>query len=55
MKIKVVIAGSRNYTNYESAEEFIDICLMDLPPDTKSMIEYGKKAGKDIRIKHITG
>lgn len=47
MTIKIVVAGCRNYTNYEEAKEFISNILIEFPEDTDFIIFSGKSRGAD--------
>ncbi|MBO5020633.1 MAG: DUF2493 domain-containing protein [Clostridia bacterium] len=44
---RVVIAGSRNYTNYEEAKEYIDFCLSDIKKKNNIVIISGKARDAD--------
>ncbi len=44
---RVVIAGCRNYTNYEEAKSFIDKCLLNIRKDNSIIILSGGASGAD--------
>ena len=44
---KVVIAGCRNYTNYEEAKVFIDNCISNIRKDNTIIIVSGGCSGAD--------
>lgn len=45
--MRIVIAGSRNYKNFEEAEVFIRACLGELKKDTPFIFLSGGCAGAD--------
>lgn len=47
MTKRIVIAGCRNYSNYNLAKEFIETCISDMPPQTKIIIISGGCKGAD--------
>ena len=44
---RVVIAGCRDYENYEQAKEFIDICLSNVRKENEIIIVSGAARGAD--------
>ena len=44
---KVVIAGCRNYNNYEEAKTYIDFCLSDIRKENDIVILSGCASGAD--------
>ena len=44
---KVVIAGCRDYNNYNEAKNFIDLCLRDIKKDNEIVIVSGGAGGAD--------
>lgn len=44
---KVVIAGCRNYNNYNEAKKFIDCCLSDISKEYNIVILSGGASGAD--------
>ena len=44
---RVVIAGCRDYENYEQAKEFIDICLSNVRKENEIIIVSGGARGAD--------
>ena len=44
---RVVIAGCRNYNNYEEAKEYIDFCLSDIQKKNDIVIISGNARGAD--------
>ena len=44
---RVVIAGCRNYTNYEEAKEYIDFCLSNIRKANEIIIVSGGAKGAD--------
>ena len=47
MIIKIVIAGCRNFNNYELAKEFIDLCISDIRGENEIVIISGGAKGAD--------
>ena len=45
--IRVVIAGCRNYTNYDEARSYIDFCLSEIRKENKIVIVSGGASGAD--------
>ena len=45
--IRVVIAGCRDYENYEEAKKYIDICLSDIRKENEIVIVSGCARGAD--------
>ena len=45
--MRIVIAGCRDYNNYEEAKEFIDICLKDFKGENEIIIISGGACGAD--------
>ena len=45
--MKIVIAGSRHFTNYECAEKFIDDCLLQLCINEEVIVLSGTCRGAD--------
>ena len=43
----IVIAGCRDYNNYDEAKEFIDVCLIDIKKDNEIIILSGCASGAD--------
>ena len=48
MKIKIVIAGSRDYNNYAQAKEYIDYCLSNIRKGNTIIILSGGCRGADM-------
>lgn len=44
---RVVIAGSRDYTNYKEAKEYIDFCISNIRKENKIIIVSGGAKGAD--------
>ncbi len=44
---RVVIAGCRNYNNYEEARAYIDSCIANIKEDNKIIILSGGASGAD--------
>ncbi len=44
---RVVIAGCRDYTNYEEAREYIDCCISDMRQKHKIIVVSGGAKGAD--------
>ena len=44
---RIVIAGCRNYNNYDEAKEFIDNCLIDINKENEIIIVSGCASGAD--------
>ena len=44
---RVVVAGCRDYNNYEEASEYIDYCLADIVNDNEIIILSGRASGAD--------
>ena len=44
---RVVIAGCRDYKNYEQAKEFIDLCLLEIKNQDEVVIVSGGASGAD--------
>ena len=44
---RIVIAGSRDYNNYDEAKEFIDSCLIDINKENEIIIVSGGASGAD--------
>jgi len=44
---RIVIAGCRNYNNYDEAKEFIDYCLSDIKGKNNIIIVSGGAKGAD--------
>ncbi len=44
---RIVIAGCRDYNNYDEAKEFIDVCLNDIKKDNEIIILSGCASGAD--------
>lgn len=47
MILKVVIAGCRDYSNYDEAKEYIDFCLKNIRSENKIVIISGCASGAD--------
>ncbi len=47
MIIRVVIAGCRDYNNYDEAKEYIDFCLTNIRKENKIVIISGGASGAD--------
>ncbi len=47
MIIRVVIAGCRDYKNYDEAKEYIDFCLSNIRKENKIIIVSGCASGAD--------
>ena len=47
MELRVVIAGCRDYNNYQEAKEFIDLCLSNIRKENKIIIVSGCASGAD--------
>jgi len=47
MEKKIVIAGCRNYNNYDEAKTYIDFCLCDIRKDNEIIIVSGCAGGAD--------
>ena len=47
MEVYVVIAGCRDYENYEEAKKYIDICLSDIRKENEIVIVSGCARGAD--------
>ena len=45
--IKIVIAGCRNYNNYEEAKTYIDLCISNIRNGNKIIILSGGASGAD--------
>ena len=45
--IRVVIAGCRDYNNYDEAKEYIDFCLKNIRSENKIVIISGCASGAD--------
>ena len=45
---RIVIAGCRNYNNYDEAKEFIDSCLIDINKENEIIIVSGCASGADL-------
>lgn len=62
---RIVIAGCRNYNNYDEAKKFIDSCLIDINKENEIIIVSGGASGadaigvsvtqrkKDLRLKNM--
>lgn len=48
MKKRIIIAGSRNYENYEKAEKFIDNCITEIEKGYEIIILSGGAKGVDL-------
>ena len=44
---RVVIAGCRDYNNYQEAKEYIDFCLSNIRKETEIIIVSGCASGAD--------
>lgn len=44
---RIVIAGCRDYTNYDEAKEYIDFCLSNIRKENKIIIISGGAKGAD--------
>ena len=44
---RIVIAGSRHYSNYEEAREYLDLCLKDIKDGSDIIILSGGARGGD--------
>jgi len=44
---RVVIAGCRNYNNYDEAKEYIDFCLSNIRKENDIIIVSGCASGAD--------
>jgi predicted Rossmann fold nucleotide-binding protein DprA/Smf involved in DNA uptake len=44
---RVVIAGCRDYTNYEDLKEYVDMCLSNIREDNEIVIVSGGAKGAD--------
>ena len=44
---RVVVAGCRDYTNYQEAKEFIDYCISNIRTDNRIIIVSGGAKGAD--------
>jgi len=44
---RIVIAGSRHYSNYEEAREYLDLCLKDIKDGSDLIILSGGAQGGD--------
>ena len=44
---RVVIAGCRDYTNYEELKEYVDMCLSNIREDNEIVIVSGGAKGAD--------
>ena len=47
MKKRVIVAGCRDYNNYEEAEKFIDLCISDLKEEHFLIFVSGGCTGAD--------
>ena len=47
MEVKIVVAGSREYTNYNEAKKFIDKCISRIRKNNKIIIISGGARGAD--------
>ena len=45
---RIVIAGSRDYNNYDEAKEFIDSCLIEINKENEIIIVSGCASGADL-------
>ena len=48
MTAKIVVAGCRNYNNYEEAEKFIDICISEIKKKYELIFISGGCSGADM-------
>ena len=46
--MKIAIAGSRDYTNYDEASKYIDMCIRELAEDKDIIILSGRCRGADL-------
>ncbi len=47
MTKRIVIAGCRNYNNYDEAKQYIDFCLSDIRKENSIVIISGSARGAD--------
>ena len=47
MILKIVIAGCRNYNNYDEAKEYIDFCIREIKKNNTIVILSGGSRGAD--------
>ena len=45
---KVVVAGCRDYTNYDEAKEYIDFCISDIKKENTIVFVSGGGSGADL-------
>lgn len=55
MTVRVVIAGCRDYNNYEEAREYIDLCISNIRKENQIIIVSGGAKGADALGERYAG